>query len=134
MALAYQRLLALAMPRFVVLEHHWEGVHWDFMLEADGVLRTWALAEEPDARSPQAARQLFDHRLRYLDYEGPISRNRGHVRRWDRGTYEVLQWSEQQVRVQLCGQRLRGIAHLQRLSAESWEFRFSATDRAPSAS
>ncbi len=31
------------MPRFVVLEHTWNGVHWDFMLEAGEVLRTWAI-------------------------------------------------------------------------------------------
>ena len=31
------------MPRFVLLEHRWNGVHWDFMLEAGDVLRTWAI-------------------------------------------------------------------------------------------
>ena len=46
------------MPRFVVLEHNWNGVHWDFMLEAGEVLRTWAIDEpivsgrDLPARSP----------------------------------------------------------------------------------
>ena len=39
------------MPRFVVLEHTWNGVHWDFMLEAGEVLRTWAI-DAADRRRP----------------------------------------------------------------------------------
>ena len=31
------------MPRFVLLEHHWDGVHWDLMLDVGAVLRTWAI-------------------------------------------------------------------------------------------
>ena len=33
--------------RFVVLEHEWNGVHWDFMIEDDGRLRTWAIDAPP---------------------------------------------------------------------------------------
>ena len=41
---AHWRLLEdQEMPRFVLLEHVWNGVHWDFMLEAGEVLRTWAI-------------------------------------------------------------------------------------------
>jgi hypothetical protein len=72
--------------RFVLLEHRWQGVHYDLMLEVDGVLKTWKLAE-PLQPGPQPAEASFDHRLFYLDYEGPIGGNRGEVRRVDSGTY-----------------------------------------------
>src|SRR5262245_44157065 len=77
------------MPRFVILEHD-PLLHWDLMLERDGVLRTWRLAESPGDSTAVAAGVSFDHRLVYLDYEGPISGNRGVVRQWDRGTYLVV--------------------------------------------
>ena len=59
------------------------------MLEQDGVLRTWALAEEPAAQAEIAAEALGDHRLDYLEYEGPVSGDRGSVSRWDEGEYEM---------------------------------------------
>ncbi len=101
------------MPRFVLLYHdcppHYErSSHWDLMLESGGVLRTWALAHLPYAweswrqqtaqSHPEcppavtadcvAAERLADHRLDYLDLEGPLSGDRGQVCRVDRGTYE----------------------------------------------
>ena len=42
------------MPRFVLLEHVWNGVHWDFMLEAGDVLRTWAI-DQPIVAGPGPA-------------------------------------------------------------------------------
>src|SRR4051794_40486433 len=78
------------MPRFVVLEHDHPVLHWDLMLEADGVLHTWRLAQPPLPSSAAIeATPLPDHRLMYLDYEGPIRGNRGAVKRWDAGTFEV---------------------------------------------
>jgi hypothetical protein len=83
------------MPRFVVLRHetprgHERPTHWDFMLECDGVLRTWALADPPSLGCSTAAEALPDHRLAYLDYEGEVSGGRGWVTRWDAGTYELV--------------------------------------------
>ncbi len=102
------------MPRFVVLEHDWPRLHWDLMLEHDGILRTWRLAAPPEANATIDAEASFDHRLIYLDYEGPVSGNRGTVRRWDAGTYRV----EEEMAERLClwfeGQRLRGRAILER--------------------
>ena len=70
------------MPRFVVLEHvRPEDRHWDLMLESGDALATWALKHSPDSAQPIAAEQLPDHRLAYLDYEGPISGGRGAVTR-----------------------------------------------------
>jgi hypothetical protein len=120
------------MPRFVVLRHEMlgsdrGGVHWDLMLERDGALRTWALAEEPTADREIAADQLAEHRLAYLDYEGPISGDRGSVTRIDAGDYEDLADSAQELTVRLRGGRLIGDARLHRQANESqrWTFFFS---------
>ena len=78
------------MPRFVILEHDHPVLHWDLMLESGPALRTWRLAGPPEsAGGAVAAKASFDHRLAYLDYEGPVSRGRGTVRRWDQGTYLI---------------------------------------------
>jgi hypothetical protein len=100
------------MPRYVVLEHRWDGVHWDFMLEDGDRLRTWAIVAPITASGDLPARALPDHRLIYLDYEGPVSGNRGIVRRWDRGVYEVRTWSSDRVQVELAGGQLVGTASL----------------------
>lgn len=116
-----------AALRFVVLQHDApRGRHWDFMLEAGGVLRTWALAEAPGGPGPVAAEALPDHRLVYLDHEGPISGDRGTVTRWDEGTYRLDTDREGEVAVRLEGRRLRGRAVLSRPGEEGtgWEFRF----------
>jgi len=78
------------MPRYVILEHDWPQKHWDFMLEAGDVLQTWRLPTAPVANMDISAEKTFDHRLMYLDYEGPISGDRGSVVRWDAGSYELI--------------------------------------------
>ena len=114
--------------RFVVLEHHWDGVHWDFMLERDGVLKTWAVDEPLAPGRDLPARQLPDHRLAYLDYEGPVSRGRGHVHRLDAGTYETNLWDDATVRVLIKGGQLEGEVVLSRL-ASAWSLEASWTLR-----
>ena len=81
------------MPRFVLLEHHWNGVHWDLMLEAGDVLRTWAIDAPIVSDVELPARALVDHRPHYLEYEGEVSGGKGFVRRLDRGDYEPLVWT-----------------------------------------
>jgi hypothetical protein len=117
------------MPRFVILRHEnrdasQPSVHWDLMLESGSVLRTWALAAMPTPDTPIAAEQLPDHRLHYLDYEGPISGNRGSVTRWDRGSFETLSETPTEFVVKLSGQGFCGRATLAREaeSANSWQF------------
>src|SRR5437879_9523170 len=75
------------MPRFVVLEHDHPSLHWDLMLESGDVLRTWRLTAPPQSGRVIAATAVVDHRRIYLDYEGPVSGNRGRVIRWDSGTF-----------------------------------------------
>jgi hypothetical protein len=95
------------MPRFVVLEHDWPTPHLDFLLEAGQVLRAWRLLAEL-LDSPVPAEANFDHRLLYLEYEGPVSGNRGSVRRWDAGTFDWLTDTPELVEVELRGGKLTG--------------------------
>jgi len=117
------------MPRFVVLQHDDpQGRHWDFMLETGSALSTWALAQAPGSVARIAARALPDHRLDYLDYEGPISGGRGAVTRWDQGTFHVERQAEGFLLVLLSGKTLCGRATLERTGedAEQWWFSFEA--------
>jgi hypothetical protein len=115
------------MPRFVVLRHDGPGgVHWDLLLEAGPVLRTWSLPQPPEEVAEQTCRSLADHRMAYLDYEGPISDGRGHVEQWDRGTYQVECETPRELRIELSGTRLVGHATLCKLPNEpdGWSYSF----------
>ena len=118
------------MSRFVLLKHTLpddssRATHWDFMLEQEGQLRTWALDAEPqDGLSIQAA-ALDDHRIAYLEYEGEVSGGRGSVARCDRGTYQILQIAADRLEVALSGERLRGRVTLTQ-EDQRWRFVFAA--------
>ena len=105
------------MPRYVVLTHDHPHPHWDFMLEQGGTLRSWRLLQEPLSGMVISAVSLPNHRKHYLDYEGPISNNRGEVQRWDRGEFACIEESDEHLTVQLDGQRLCGKAVLARDAA-----------------
>jgi hypothetical protein len=76
------------MPRYVILVHDHPFLHWDFLLESGDAALTWRLLEQPRPDAAIQAEALPAHRLRYLDYEGPVSGGRGNVTRWDWGEYE----------------------------------------------
>jgi hypothetical protein len=121
------------MPRFVLLEHRWKGVHWDLMLEIGEVLRSWAIDAPIVVGQELPARALPDHRRVYLDYEGVISGDRGTVRRLDEGTYCMILWTAEQVRVELAGFQLVGEVELRQVGgnsngAPSWRFRLGNLD------
>jgi hypothetical protein len=75
------------MPRFVILEHDWPARHWDFLLESGEMLRAWRLLDEPKPGVCISGEENFPHRKVYLDYQGPLSGNRGSVIRWEAGTF-----------------------------------------------
>jgi hypothetical protein len=116
------------MPRYVILQHDISGAsHFDFMLETGDVLKTWSLPKPPAPGVEIDAEALPDHRLAYLDYEGPVSGDRGSVARWDRGIYDVEQESESELIVRLSGEKLIGRVSLRHSPAtkSSWVFHFT---------
>jgi hypothetical protein len=115
------------MPRFVVLRHETSpGTHFDFMVETGAVLKTWALAEPPRPGVEIEATPLADHRPAYLDYEGPISGDRGSVTRWDSGQYTVERQTATQWTLRLAGEKLHGTLTLHCMDQDphKWFFRF----------
>lgn len=111
------------MPRFVILEHDHPTLHWDLMLEAGAALHTWRLAQPPRPGARIQATALPDHRIMYLDYEGPVSGNRGQVRCWERGTFvEAADSQADDRRLVLAGTLLIGLARLQKLPDDAWQF------------
>jgi hypothetical protein len=119
------------MPRFVILRHemppgHDRGTHFDLMLEQKGMLRTWSLPELPAAGKVIQAEALPDHRLAYLECEGPVSRNRGSAYRVDEGEYEIIEDSGALLQIQISGKGLRGALLLRRGegSSSAWLVEF----------
>jgi hypothetical protein len=108
------------MPRYVILEHDHPHLHWDLMLEEGAVLRTWRLAAPPHEAQAVAVEPSFDHRLHYLDYEGPISGGRGQVTRWDHGTYSWGDVGADHLSVCLTGVRLHGVLEMRRVTGDRW--------------
>ena len=112
----------LTMPRFAVLQHDCpSGVHWDLLLESGASLRPWSLPQPPEPGVDLPAKPLPDHRLTYLDCEGPISGGRGSVAAWDRGSLHIAWVGENEVVVEFFGAKLRGRAVLRKDEAgEEW--------------
>jgi bifunctional non-homologous end joining protein LigD len=108
-------------PRFVVHEHDASRLHYDFRLEMDGVLRSWAVPKGPsmDPSEKRLAVQVEGHPLEYIDFEGTIPEGEygaGTVGVWDHGTYTPLQEKAEEIKFSLEGEKLRGSFVLVKLS------------------
>jgi len=115
------------MPRYVILEHDHPVLHWDLMLEAGDVLQTWRLAQAPTVGVLIDATALADHRSMYLDYEGPVSGNRGTVKRWDAGEFsEDVDATVDLRKLTFHGERVRGNVALLRTIGSTWRFEWRA--------
>ena len=98
---------------FVLHEHFSQHRHFDFRLERNGVLASWAvpkgLPEKPGER--RLAIQVEDHPLSYGSFEGTIPEGEygaGEVKIADAGTYETLEWTDERIEVVLHGKTHAG--------------------------
>lgn len=108
---------------FVIQKHAASHLHYDFRLEMDGILKSWALPKGPSL-NPQDKRlaiETEDHPLSYKDFEGVIPKEQyggGTVLVWDHGTYDCFSSQEDYKKghlvVILKGQKLKGKFTLQR--------------------
>ena len=110
---------------FVIQEHHARRLHWDFRLERDGVLVSWALPKgvPSDPAVNHLAVHTEDHPLEYASFEGAIPRGEygaGAVTRWDQGRYETLKWAPDEVKVRLHGRRVSGGFALFQTRGNQW--------------
>lgn len=110
---------------FVIQEHHARRLHWDFRLERDGVLVSWALPRgvPADPAVNHLAVHTEDHPLEYGAFEGDIPRGQygaGSVTIWDSGRYETLKWAPDEVKVRLRGRRVTGEFALFRTRGNQW--------------
>jgi bifunctional non-homologous end joining protein LigD len=109
----------------VIQEHHATALHWDFRLERDGVLVSWALPKglPLDPRTNHLAVHTEDHPLEYMTFSGTIPAGEyggGAVSIWDHGTYECEKWRDDEVIVMLHGSRAEGRYALFATKGKQW--------------
>jgi bifunctional non-homologous end joining protein LigD len=109
---------------FVVQEHHARKLHYDFRLERDGILKSWAVPKGiPKISSDKhLAVETEDHPLDYAQFEGTIPEGNygaGTVIIWDKGTYRTKVWSEKMIEFILNGKKLTGRYVLVRLKGDT---------------
>jgi bifunctional non-homologous end joining protein LigD len=100
---------------FVVQKHDASHLHYDFRLEIEGVLKSWAIPKGvPDKKGEKRLAVLVeDHPLEYADFEGVIPEGNygaGTVKIWDKGIYEIISGSfdEGKIEFHLNGKRFDG--------------------------
>lgn len=112
--------------RFAVVRHETpqpEDSHFDLFFEMAEALFSLKIKEWPESLECFECRRQFDHRKKYLDYQGPISQNRGTVRLWDQGVMTGQVKPEGAFELWLGGQRLCGRFVFEPLGDELWRVR-----------
>ena len=106
--------------RFVIHEHYASHHHFDFRLEMDGVLKSWAIPKHPPVEPGEKKLAILveDHPLEYIDFEGDIPQGEygaGQVLIWDKGSYTLSEKDENKISFSLEGRKLKGNYTLFRL-------------------
>jgi bifunctional non-homologous end joining protein LigD len=110
---------------FVVQKHAASHLHYDFRLEMDGILKSWAVAKGPsiDPAVKRLAIEVEDHPLAYGGFEGTIPKGQyggGTVMLWDRGTWHPTEdphkgFREGRLKFRLKGRKMKGLWALVRM-------------------
>jgi DNA ligase D-like protein (predicted 3'-phosphoesterase) len=111
--------------RFVVQEHHASHLHYDFRLELDGVLKSWAVPKGPPevAGVKRLAVAVEDHPVDYIDFHGIIPEGEygaGAVEIWDNGEYVLESREPKALKFELRGKKLKGDYTLVNFKEKNW--------------
>lgn len=119
----------------MVQRHDASRLHWDFRLELDGTLKSWAVPKEPPIRKGvrRLAVAVEDHELDYIDFEGTIPEGQygaGTVELWDKGDFVIESRKPDKLVFELAGERMSGRYVLVRFTdeAKNWLL-FRASDK-----
>ena len=130
------KMQATKEPVFVIQKHDASHLHYDFRLEVDGVLKSWAIPKGPslDPQVKRLAVPTEDHPMTYESFEGTIPQGEyggGTVMIWDSGNYENIQAAKEKplsmaealavgrIEILLKGKKLKGLFALIR-TARGW--------------
>jgi len=110
--------------RFVIHKHQATHLHYDFRLEMDGVLKSWAVPKGlPEKRGiKRLAIAVEDHPLEYIDFQGTIPKGlygAGKVEIWDTGIYKIIERNEKAIKFELKGKKLKGNYVLAKLKKDN---------------
>ena len=113
------------MPIFVVHKHAARNLHYDFRLEINRVLKSWAVPKQPPLKKglKRLAVQVADHPLSYAKFRGTIpkgSYGAGRVEIWDRGTFKLVKKKPKIFVVDLKGKKMKGQYCLYRFRQKNW--------------
>lgn len=110
------------LSRFVVHEHHARNLHYDFRLEMEGVLKSWAVPKGvPEKKGvKRLAIQVEDHPVDYINFSGIIPEGEygaGKVKIWDKGKWKLIsgKLKDGSIKFELSGKKLKGEYILVRL-------------------